>query len=127
MSVAAFSEAPEVRVAVTHLYLAPVPLDCFEYGEKPDTSVYALQVSATHKRVSVAYMCDLGSASLFTLEADADDLQEQFAFAVWRELAGHVIPYAVYSHDCEGFWLKLASHDEARAPRHDFKHPAWCV
>lgn len=82
MSIADFAKAPEVRMAVVHLYLAPVPVDCFEYGERPDSSMYALQVSATHKRVWVCYMCGLGSVRLFTLEADSDDLTERFAFAV---------------------------------------------
>lgn len=136
MSVSAFVAAPEVKAAATHLYIAPVPEHCFAYGEMPAPhDIYSLEISASPRCVTATYRLRQGCGNpfersryaLFDLKSDSEDICEQMSYLAWRELAGHVIPYAAYSSKEGGMVMKLSSADELDAPHGDFKHPVWTM
>lgn len=125
MSIHDFATAPEIRACVTHLYVAPVPRLAFALGEPHIGVVYSLRVEVVDGRIVVSYPASTGIELLFDL--DPNDWDDTFCYAAWRELAGHTIPYAVYSYNMGGMLLKLSSADEEQAPRADFKHPSYCI
>ena len=135
MSAEAFANSPEVKIAATHIYCAPVPFGAFAYCERPaPNEIFTLSVSASPQRVTVSYptrqvgnQYEKGSWILFELDANSDDLFEQLAYLAWRELAGHTVPYAIYSPKQGGMMLKLSSDDERCTPRCDFRNPTWCI
>lgn len=121
-----FAAKPEVRAYATRIYFAPVPPWAFLHGE-PGREVYTLEVSATPGVVRGIYRAGGAPGVLFALRSYADDLSEQFAFDVWRQLAGHVIPYAVYSSARGGMLMKLSSDDELSVPCRDIRVGSWRI